>query len=151
MNIFVLDRDPILAAQYQHDKHVVKMVLETAQLLSTARPFAGCYKPTHHNHPCTRWAAVSETNYSWLLLHGLALAKEYTHRYSKRHKSYDIILAAHKAFPVFNDDAEPGTFAQAMPDQYKQLDPVAAYRAYYVAEKAKQSKWTNRPTPEWLR
>ena len=148
MNIFVLDRNPILAAQYQHDKHVVKMVLETAQLLSTARPFEGSYKPTHHNHPCTKWAAASETNYSWLLLHGFALAEEYTYRYGKRHKSYDVMLAAHKTFPTFN--VEPDTFALAMPDQYKQVDPVAAYRAYYIAEKVNQSRWTKRPTPEWL-
>lgn len=151
MNIFVLDADPILAARYHHDKHVVKMILETAQLLSTASPFPGCYKPTHINHPCTKWVAESNENYSWLWQLGIALGNEYTYRYGKQHKSHEVIRAAGRHLGSFITlTPKPTPFAQAMPKQYKHADAVTAYRNYYIGEKVKQSKWTNRPTPEWL-
>ena len=92
MNIFVLDNDPIVAAQSQSDKHVVKMVLETAQMLCAAFPPGEApYKRSYYNHPCTVWARKSDDNYYWLCRHGIALSVEYTHRYGKRHKSQDVI------------------------------------------------------------
>ena len=91
MNIFVLHTDPEKAATMMCDKHVIKMVLETAQMLCTIAHGMGYdgapYRSTHKNHPCTVWAAKTSSNWSWLLRHGFALCDEYTKRYGKNHKS----------------------------------------------------------------
>lgn len=90
MNIFITSECPIESAAYLDDKRVVKMVLETAQLLSTAVRSLGIevgYASTHANHPCAKWARESRQNYEWTWHHGLALATEYAARYGKLHKS----------------------------------------------------------------
>ena len=93
MNIFVLDYDPVKAALFQCDKHIVKMPLETAQLLCSAfKDVSTPYKKTHLNHPCAKWARKSKHNYEWLILHGLALCDEYQYRYKKTHQSKKVIL-----------------------------------------------------------
>ena len=80
MNIFYLDRDPHEAARLQCDKHVVKMILETAQLLSTAHNELDggqiAYKTTHKNHPSAVWARKSLDNYLWLYRHLEGLGSE---------------------------------------------------------------------------
>ena len=94
MNIFHLHTNPKIAARMQCDKHIVKMVLETAQMLSTAARAKGHnigYKTAYPNHPMTLWVGESPHNYAWTAIHGLELAREYTKRYKKRHKSQDII------------------------------------------------------------
>lgn len=148
MNIFVLDNCPEFAAKYQCDKHVVKMVLETAQLLCSAHETAP-YKRTHYNHPCAIWTRSSMSNYDWLVRHGLALAREYTFRYNKIHKSTEVIEWAWQNKPNILDlGLLP--FAQAMPDQYKNPnDAVSAYRNYYMNEKARIATWTKTETPYW--
>jgi len=143
MNIFILDRDPVLAAQMQCDKHVVKMVLESAQIMSTIK--GGPYKPTHKNHPCVLWA-TNEDNYNWLSEHGLALCKEYTYRYGKRHKCQDVIESL---APDYNYDDAINNFVQCMPDEYKCEDPVEAYRNYYRGAKSGFAVWTKREVPFW--
>lgn len=120
LNIFILDNNAILAARDHCDKHVVKMVLESAQMLSTAHwlswqrmlkpdttgfkrgqlqawlqenvpaEFQPKWKMTHASHPCTQWAQHSWGNYMWLSLHGMELCREYTERYGKEHKSHDV-------------------------------------------------------------
>lgn len=144
MNVFILDTNPVTAAQMQCNKHVVKMCLETAQILSTIN--GGPYKPTHANHPCTLWAKANRTNYNWLIMHGLALCEEYTHRYGKKHKCQDIIAS------LANKGAElpvgVSKFVQCMPDQYKHKDPVVAYRRYYHS-KADFAAWAGRDAPYW--
>ena len=97
MNIFFLDRNPDIAAQMMHDKHVVKMILETAQILSTVHDLRGTwkegmYRPTHQSHPCVTWCAEAGGNENWLICHGIALYREYTYRFLKKHKSEDVIL-----------------------------------------------------------
>ena len=90
MNIFYLDNDPKVCAQYHVDKHVVKMILETAQLLSTTHWMSGSegpYRQTHKNHPSAVWARSNKSNYIWLCELGMELCKEYTHRYGKTHKT----------------------------------------------------------------
>jgi hypothetical protein len=91
MNIFYLDRDPIEAARLQCDRHVVKMILETAQLLSTAHNELDggqiAYKSTHKNHPSAVWARASAENYYWLQRHLGALGHEYFRRYGRVHKT----------------------------------------------------------------
>ena len=99
MNIFYLDEDPKVAAILQYNKHVVKMILESAQMLCTAHHVYGNeeqkenvpYKQAHLNHPSTIWCRQSIPNYMWLYKHMLALGHEYTHRYGKVHKSEDMI------------------------------------------------------------
>lgn len=148
MNIFVLDNDPFKAAEYQCDKHVVKMVLETAQLLCSAHETAP-YKRTHYNHPCAIWTRSSLSNYMWLCEHGLGLAREYTFRYNKVHKSTEVIEWARLNMPnILNLGLLP--FAQAMPDKYKHEDAVVAYRNYYIHEKARLATWKYGACPAWF-
>lgn len=156
MNIFVLDTDPKMAAQYHCDKHVVKMILETAQILSTVRHVRGCgndkiYRPTHKHHPCTIWAGRSSSNYFWTLSLMHYLGKEYTHRYGKVHKSMELYgELAPSPFPT-GYKYDPTPFARAMPDQYKLCDSaVESYRLYYTTDKAHMLKYTNRDVPYWV-
>lgn len=146
MNIFILSTNPTEAAQMQCDKHVIKMCLETAQILSTVT--GGPYKPTHANHPCTLWAKANQTNFNWLVRHGLALCEEYTHRYGKRHKCQDVIesIANSTSEEFFPVGVSP--FAQCMPDNCKHNDPVTAYRQYYHT-KSGFACWTRREAPYW--
>jgi hypothetical protein len=148
MNIFVLDNNPAKAAALHLDKHVVKMPLETAQMLSTVNG-GYPYKATHKNHPCTIWASKSKANYEWLVNLGVELCKEYTHRYGKVHKCQAVIEQL-KNPPECVPDGDLMTFAQAMPDECKREDAVEAYRAYYRANKAHIAKWTKRDKPEWM-
>jgi len=149
MNIFVLDSNPVTAAIQQLDKHVVKMPLESAQMLCSALIAHGVedtpYKKAHPKHPCTLWAAQTRTNFLWLVKHGISLSEEYTRRYGKRHKSQDVIewcATQADAIPA----GELTTFAQAMPEQYKNPDAVTAYRQYYMGEKRNIATWKqNRP------
>ena len=143
MNIFLLDWIPRVAAEYHCDKHVVKMILETAQLLYTAHRCCGsdvpenAYKLTHKNHPCAKWVRESLTNYLWLASLGWWLCKEYTFRYGKTHKTESHIvwlLTNHPALP-FREMTEP---ALAMPDIYKQANPIEAYRTFYRENKQKE-------------
>lgn len=144
MNIFAVDRNPVIAAQMLCDKHVVKMILESAQIMSTIN--GGPYKPTHANHPCVIWAQ-KRTNYEWLAKHALALCQEYTARYSKIHKCQPIIIGlANKAHlrPIGCSD-----FVQCMPAQYHDVDPVMAYRKYYCSDKAAFAVWKDGNEPWW--
>ena len=142
MNIFYLHPDPEIAAQKQYNKHIVKMILESAQLLCSAHHMLGSeidvpYKLTHKNHPSAVWARQSYQNYAWLYFHMLALGKEYTKRYGKKHltitKCEDIL--SQTPGPIFNTGLTD--MPQCMPDEYKvDNDSVAAYRNYYIAEKS---------------
>ena len=146
MNIFLLDHNPVVAAQMQCDRHVIKMTLETAQILSTIT--GGPYKPTHQNHPCTVWARETRTNFNWLVRHGLALSAEYTHRYGKRHKCQDIIEAIAANTPSDKFPVGCTDFVKCMPDEYKVSDVVLSYRNYYHS-KAGFARWTKRDVPFW--
>lgn len=141
MNIFYLSNDPEKAAQLQYNKHVVKMILETAQLLCTAHHELGSninipYKATHKNHPSAIWVRSSISAYRWAYEHMLALGKEYTKRYGKEHltiaKCKDLLYT----LPVNIADKPFEQPPQCMPDQYKvEGDSVTAYWNYYEAEK----------------
>ncbi len=153
MNIFILDKSIDEAVRFHCDKHVVKMPLETVQMLCTVQWTLGNtapYKPVHQKHPCTLWAGKTRRNYSWLWVFGLALCQEYSFRYGRKHKCVDVLydLDLQKWNDLPEGDLTP--FYQAMPDEYKHDDPVVAYRRYYQNEKAYFAKWTNRPTPTWM-
>jgi hypothetical protein len=158
MNIFILDKDPKKAASYHCDKHVVKMILESAQIVSTVFRFYNqdliyLYKATHVNHPCVVWARQSAENFKWLIDLGYCLCKEYTKRYKKVHacdkmfhQFYKDMIRLHDEFP------EKGLtpFAQAMPEKYKSDDAVESYRNYYRFEKESLLKYKNTNKPNWL-
>ena len=160
MNIFVLDENPVIAAESLCDKHIVKMILESAQMLCSAIPlptthtntYGGItlYKPTHINHPCTIWTGKSQENYEWLCKHAKAMCTEYTSRYKKFHKSEQVI----NVMTMFNSRYQLPSigltpFAQAIPEQYKDLNVVVAYRNYYIGEKSKFAVWKHSPKPTW--
>jgi hypothetical protein len=153
MNIFVVDKDPAIAAQQLCDKHVVKMILESAQMLCA--PFekgTAPYKRTHYNHPCTKWIRESQSNYEWLMEHAYALCNEYSCRYNKSHKSLHAISWCSNHYDELNfPNIGLTPFAQAMPDEYKNDDTVKAYRAYYNGEKAYFAKWKHDIVPEWFK
>ena len=153
MNIFVLDEKVEKCAEYHCDKHVIKMILESAQMLSAVVRLNGHdvgYKLTHKNHPCTKWARESLSNYNWLKELTKLLNYEYRYRYEKdiNHKSYDVVMTL--PTPKIPDIGLT-PFAQAMPDQYKNKNAVKAYRDYYINEKSKFLTWTNRKTPIWYK
>ena len=111
MNIFFLNKDPVLAARAQCDKHVVKMVLETTQMLSTAAIRNGrraIYQSAYPNHPMTKWVGNTKDNYMWAYEHAVALSKEYTARYGKFHACHKIIclLSGSKTFKSPNFSAD---------------------------------------------
>ena len=155
MNIFFLDEDPTMSAQYHVDKHVVKMILETAQLLCGVHHATAPdntyvpYKLSHKNHPCSIWARTSLSNYLYLCELGLELCKEYTYRYGKRHKSQDVIewCLINKPNVPDVEFTEP---AKAMPDEYKVGDVVQSYRNYYMGAKSGFANWKNREKPFWF-
>jgi hypothetical protein len=153
VNIFVLDQDIRTCARYHADQHVVKMILESAQMLCTVINEAGGkapYKATHVNHPCTRWVGQSLSNWLWLQRLALALNDEYRYRYrvSRDHTSAGIVR---NLSPPQIDDPGLTEFAQAMPDKYKVPgNAVEAYRRFYVGEKSHFAKWTRRRSPKWF-
>jgi hypothetical protein len=156
MNIFLLDADTRKCAQYHCDKHVVKMILETAQLLCGVHHMTDQvtdqvpYKLSHKNHPCAIWSRESLSNYLYLCDLGLELCKEYTYRYGKRHKSQDVIewCVTNKPNICDKEFTEP---ARAMPNEYKVDSVVESYRNYYIGEKSKIAVWKNRDIPEWFK
>lgn len=176
MNIFFLDKNPQIAAEYHHDKHVVKMILETAQLLSTAHrvidgeQYVDCssgrkiqrwkmndsfmeerlYKATHMNHPSNVWARQSKSNYMWLYQLFVSLCHEYTHRYGKVHATCTKLAVILSQAPRNIKDTGMTEMPQAMPEEYHCDDSVKAYRTYYIGAKKTQSKYTNRSVPYWL-
>jgi hypothetical protein len=151
MNIFVLDYDIKKCAEYTCDKHVVKMILESTQLLSTACRLSGIdagYKISHINHPASKWTRKSLSNWLWLKELVIHLNEEFKYRYSgKNHKAYDVAMT----LPNPNiSDIGISEFAQAMPDQYKCSDVVQAYRNYYIGEKKEFATWKKRDIPFWM-
>jgi hypothetical protein len=176
MNIFYLDNDPKTCAQMHNDKHCVKMILEYAQLLSTAHRIIDgtesiglsksgrkqkryvlhdhrdtvLYTATHTNHPSAIWVRQSDANYAWLYRLFGALMDEYTYRYGKIHaceRLSDALSYRPKNIPK-------GSFTEptpAMPEDYKVVgDSITSYRNYYLNDKVKMSRWTNSPMPIWF-
>ena len=155
MNIFVTDRCPIQSARNLPDKHIVKMPLETCQMLSIIysdwyygvgklyKSDGTPYRTSHgafRNHPCTQWAAANQYNLAWLIRHGYALCHEYNLRYGKVHTCLDVIEQAeriyHKSFDnlLLSDASRKVTsFTRAMPESIKfdtSIDTITAYKQY---------------------
>ena len=175
MNIFYLDMSPRKAAQYHNDKHVVKMILESAQLLSTAhRVLDGklskmktttgrwknyynlhdprnsiLYSATHVNHPSAVWVRQNRKNYLWLFALFTELCTEYTYRYGKIHKCEGM----REQLAEFPNNLPEGTFTEptlAMPDDVKiENDAINSYRNYYIKHKTHLASWKKRDVPKW--
>lgn len=174
MNIFYLHPDPKICAQMHVDKHVVKMILEYAQLLSTAhRMLDGTeyidassgrrikrwrlpdpdleqhlYKASHVNHPSAVWVRQSNNNYHWLMCLFQELLLEYTHRYGKHHSTERLVYWLRNT-PTNIPDGDFTQPTPAMPDEYKVPDSVQSYRNYYIGAKNKMANWKKRSIPEW--
>jgi hypothetical protein len=178
MNIFYLNYDPKTCAEYHCDRHVVKMIIEYAQLMSTAHRVldgeeyidktanghkikrwrmkdekyeSGLMKASHVNHPSGIWTRFSKQNYTWLLKMWLHLLAEYTHRYGKRHACEKYIDVLYVAPNNIRDSlfTEP---TPAMPDYCKVPgNSIASYHKYYINEKVSFAKWKNREVPLWFR
>ena len=177
MNIFQVDEDPVIAAQCLVDKHVVKMILESAQLLSTAhRVLDGVeiegksqtgrkarrwilpdaregviYMATHINHPSAVWCRESVENYLWLVEHFFGLMNEYIHRYNKVHKCNGEISFMLQSPPFNLKEYDKTEMPSCMAEEYIiSDDPLTNYRNYYRIGKLNLHKWTNRQPPEWI-
>jgi hypothetical protein len=165
MNIFFLHLSPSECAKMHVDKHVVKMILESTQLLCSAHhvypnlEYKPPYKLTHKNHPSSIWTRQSTSNYLWLVELALELCKEYTYRYKKIHKCESYINDLKKNIPkIENDEFTPPLMA--MPDTYKEKitdcakenieKVIESYRQYYFFEKSDLFKWKNRNVPEFI-
>lgn len=177
MNIFYLHEDPKTCAEMHCDKHVVKMILEYAQLLSTAhRVLDGdpsielsvsgrkvkrwrlknpdmdsrLFAATHINHPCAVWARQNDSNYKWLRQLLWELLIVYRDRYGKEHSVWERCLAELKDPPKYIIKGQMSKPPQAMPNQYKVIgDPIQAYRNYYCGDKSRFAKWKNGSVPSW--
>lgn len=151
MNIFYVDEDARAAARALCDRHVIKMVLETAQIMSTVCHKWGVhgvpYRATHVNHPSVLWAGASSQHYDWMFRHGAELSVEFTRRYRKAHASSVVIFQLEKA-PMPDSGWEPPP--QAMPNRFKKPDTVEAYRQYYREGKAHLLSYKLNNQPEWL-
>lgn len=161
MNIFVLSENPVEAAQLQCNAHIVKMIVESAQMLSTAHRVldgilkrapsksgktmskhwtlpddreATMYKAVHMNHPCTVWTMSSSANYDWHYRHFIALCEEYTYRYNKIHATERLLAAYLRQIPKnikFGDRTQFPLAMKSNPECMFPNDPVKSYRMFY--------------------
>lgn len=174
----MLDNNPKLSAQYHADKHVVKMIVEYAQLLSTAhrvldgkpkkvsyvtktgkkrtktlyelddKRFEALYSASHVNHPSAVWVRESYENYLWLHEMAVELCREYSVRYNKIHKTQSV-LSVLSFLPKKIPAITKTPLKLAMPEQYHNENPVEAYRTYYREEKQHLVSWKTR-IPFWF-
>ena len=157
MNIFFLDSDAQKSAQYHCDKHVVKMILEYAQIMSTVQFLNGVestelYKPTHIHHPATIWALQSMANYNYLYNLWLSLCEEYTKRYGKTHATYTKL---HGVLNLGGFDTAitipPSIMDNPAINEPKTLgDVVTNYRHLYKTEKRDIVRYAHSATPGWF-
>lgn len=179
MNIFFLDHDVKKCSEFHNDKHVVKMITELNQILSTAHRVldgisvigqsksgrkqqqweiqsdaireTALYKATHINHPSAVWARTNRENYIWTSNLSIALAKEYTHRYGKTHKAeWSGLSVLLERVP---DNISRGKFfdpPMCMPEEFHSDSVVDSYRTYYKIGKAHLGQWKNRDVPSWF-
>ena len=170
MNVFVLDNDPVVAAQLQCDKHIVKMILESAQMLSTSHrmldgikvrrpsksgkttvnhyilhdhPYENVlYKAVHFNHPCTVWTRESLENYEWHYRHFISLCDEYKFRYGKLHLSDKLLRNALKTPPKNIRKKGLTQFPLAMKSNPECMFPQDPVKSYRMFYQTKQDRFS---------
>jgi hypothetical protein len=164
MNIFYLHTDRFMNAQYHVDRHVMKMPIETTQMLSTVlrerfnvdAPTDGpgkIYRSAYITHPCTRWVGETYDNFVWTWFFGTALCDEFLHRYGKVHACRQVLSTISNIMP--SPDTWPGDPAmtprpKCVAPEFKHLDVITAYRMQYITKKARLHSWTNRPVPNFV-
>jgi len=153
MNIFILHNDPNKCVLEYPNTHVVKMITESVQMLSTNLRLHGIeagYKKTHSNHPCTKWVRASLSNTLWLEQLIRAMHKEWQYRYghpeNKIHKAMEVFFTLPK---LDIPDLGLTPFVQCMPEQYRGSDTIEAYRRFYIGDKWHIRKYKGRPIPSW--
>jgi len=171
MNIFVLDENPVVAAQMMCDKHIPKMIVESAQMMASALRRHGAtdevmplnqagrpYKGGYHRHPCTVWTGETVVNYLWLYHHAYGLCVEYRKRFNRKHACEDkiILMVEPRALTLLPLGGQTPYARAFNKEQYPQLydeeayTTVAAYRAYYLLDKARFAEWNKgTPAPNW--
>lgn len=156
MNIFFLDRNPVAAARMHCDKHVGKMLVEAAQMMSTGLALAGHpvgYRPAYANHPMTIWVRRSAVNFAWTWSLASELGREYRFRFGRSHRSASLLPALLTAVDWSAVFGAQGLTPPplCMPDAYRRADdPVGAYRAFYRGEKSRFARYTRRPAPPFM-
>lgn len=177
MNIFYLHNDPKTCAQQHVDKHVVKMILEYGQLLSTAHRICDgtistrlsksgrtqkfyslpdsrdsiIYSATHANHPSAKWTRHGESNYRWLYALFIELLQEYTYRYGKQHATSRLVDILKNPPKNINKEEPFSPPWRAMPDEFKVDDTIESYRNYYRGAKTHMFSWKKREVPDWIK
>jgi len=156
VNLFILDRNPIKAAEMYCDKHVCKIILESAQMMAMVHWIQGFDVPSelicksHKNNHVSKWVRQTTGNYEWTGIHAKALCSEYTYRYGKTHKwnsHIDWLATSNSCIR----DRGMTEFRQAVDDPCRDPDPVLAYRKYYMTTKRSICKWDKgRPKPRWF-
>jgi len=165
MNVFYVDRVPGVAARDLCNQHIVKMPIECAQMLANCfskeqlaadgvpRTQKGTVrKYSYYNHPCSKWLRESRGNMRWLVLHGLAMCEEKRVRYPGKPALFVEGFLHWCACHIHDSLVPEGDFTTpplCMPDEYKQDDPVEAYRDFYCGEKMSFAVWPAYRTPEW--
>lgn len=159
MNIFATSKDPILSAICLDDKRLVKMCLETAQIVSTSLHLTGrgadrLYRPTHIRHPCVIWA-IQDAHLNWLMQHFYGLLLEYTFRYHKVHASkfiFDVVCELPLKLETCEIDFVNCARNSAHNLDFTHLPVHVAYRHYLQARWATDKRlptWTYRNKPNW--
>jgi len=159
MNIFHLDKNLKLCAVYHCDQHVRKMIIEYAQMLSTAHRVLDpdnnleIYKKAYTNHPCTIWVRQNASNYLYMYELFILLCEEFKYRFEKIHKTSLLISNLTNIPNHIDHSLELSNIPLCMPDQYKSDDYVHSYRKFYISKKDsfKRAKpiWTKRSIPNW--
>lgn len=164
MNIFVLSENPRQAAKYLADKHVPKMLVESAQMLANAYTLdmlakddcpktqkGTSRKHSYLHHPCSKWAIECFGNWYWLLKHAQEICRQFKLRRGKNHFTEDFIYWCYLHVPNWlpkYPDFSTTKFAIAMPEEYITDDIVESYRNYYKCEKS-FAKWDKTEIPNW--
>lgn len=154
MNVFVLCNNPIFAARYHNNKHVVKIILESRELLELAHhetAYNGNRFRGNYNNPIAKWARQRLSNYLWLANYSLALCHEYTFRYGKIHKCEQRIRWLRKNVPTHLSPGNRTPFAIVVPDDVNTGNAVESYRLYYIKYKQHIAQWKHREVPYWYR
>lgn len=175
VNIFATSKSPFESAIVLPDKLVVKMPVETCQMISIiyskwyydwgnvhktdGTPYE-TKKGAFRNHPCTQWAAKNYENLAWLIVHGIHLCTEYNKRYGKIHSCNKTLFEAKKLFHKKTGKAITihcmvDQFARAMPDDIKNdttIDDITAYRKYMNTKLWVKDNYVRLPErkPVWI-
>jgi hypothetical protein len=160
MNLFVLDRMPEIAAQYNCDAHVRKIILEATEMMGCAyddgyfAPWPWVSKSKFVNHPMTIWVRESRQNFDWTIQHAYALCDEFEYRFGKRHKCRDYIDWIAMNIPIDNLENSgrtdwPRCFGNFKDDISITNNAVEDYRNYYKIAKRHLIKYTRREIPFW--